>query len=292
MDSKRLGKEIKYLRKEKGINQKELAEGICTQSAISQIESGEIFPRIDTLYYLAAKLRVSIDFFLSILFHEKHNYINNTKAYIQMLSNKKQYDELYFFSKNELKNNKLHSEYHQFLLWHYFMSSYYLKKINYSQCINELKKLITLASIHEKYELIDLKIMNAIANLHAENEDYTSSIEIHNKIISMEDIPEEEFYKLKIKVLYNKSKTLFKIGDTKLSLKSCEDAYKISTEKESLFLLGQIFFQKGQCLEKFTNTDISLIKECYKNSLIFLEIFKMDYYINIIKKEKQQYLCS
>lgn len=38
---------IKVKRKEKGLTQKELADGICVQAVISKIEKGETTPSVD-----------------------------------------------------------------------------------------------------------------------------------------------------------------------------------------------------------------------------------------------------
>ncbi len=60
-----IGKRIRELREEKGINQKKLAEEIgVAQSAISQWESGINEPKASYVCYLADYFDVSADFLL------------------------------------------------------------------------------------------------------------------------------------------------------------------------------------------------------------------------------------
>ncbi|KEO81127.1 helix-turn-helix domain-containing protein [Tumebacillus flagellatus] len=57
------GKKVRKLRKQRGWIQKELAEGICTASMISQIETGKARTSAYVIQRIAAKLGVSEDEF-------------------------------------------------------------------------------------------------------------------------------------------------------------------------------------------------------------------------------------
>lgn len=60
LDNLTLGQKIKLLRTEKGLSQTDLADGLCTMSAISQFENDKIKPRAELLEKLAVKLNVSL----------------------------------------------------------------------------------------------------------------------------------------------------------------------------------------------------------------------------------------
>ena len=64
---------FKLQRKELGLSQKVLAEGICEQSQISKIEKGNYMPAADLLFKLAKRLQVSVDYF----FDEDYKMISN-----------------------------------------------------------------------------------------------------------------------------------------------------------------------------------------------------------------------
>lgn len=55
------GKQIKQLRIEKNLTQKELAKGVCSQAELSKIENGKIMPTIDLVQRLSQKLHISMD---------------------------------------------------------------------------------------------------------------------------------------------------------------------------------------------------------------------------------------
>ncbi len=61
---KSLGQRIKYLRMQKGITQIEVAQGLCTPSMISQIESDRARPSYKILNAIAERLDVSLDHLL------------------------------------------------------------------------------------------------------------------------------------------------------------------------------------------------------------------------------------
>lgn len=54
------GQKVKETRIVKGVTQKGLAEGICTQATISNLENGSSFPGLGTLLAIASRL--DIDF--------------------------------------------------------------------------------------------------------------------------------------------------------------------------------------------------------------------------------------
>ncbi len=58
---------LKYLRKEKGLSQKELAEKLkITQRKISYLETGQLEPDLATLWKISKFFEVSCDYLLGI----------------------------------------------------------------------------------------------------------------------------------------------------------------------------------------------------------------------------------
>jgi transcriptional regulator with XRE-family HTH domain len=57
---------IKTLRRERHMNQMELAKGICSQAFISKVESGYKIPSTIILIQLADRLDVDINIFIEI----------------------------------------------------------------------------------------------------------------------------------------------------------------------------------------------------------------------------------
>lgn len=59
-----LGQKIKDLRQELGLSQRQLCCDVITRNMLSQIENGSARPSMDTLSYLAGKLRKPVSYFL------------------------------------------------------------------------------------------------------------------------------------------------------------------------------------------------------------------------------------
>lgn len=94
MDFKNVGKEIKDLRLGIGMSQKELCEGICTQAQISKIESGKVYPYADTLYLIAKKLGVDVNYFFDIASAPRLDYVQEVIRFSRKLVRYKEYEEV------------------------------------------------------------------------------------------------------------------------------------------------------------------------------------------------------
>lgn len=94
MDSNLIGKRIKSIRESMKKTQIEFCEIInCTQAALSGYENGSKIPSIDTLFTIASKCHVSLDWICGLVNQEDNRFSFNTNADI-------------FSAINELLKNK------------------------------------------------------------------------------------------------------------------------------------------------------------------------------------------
>ncbi|WNB92543.1 helix-turn-helix domain-containing protein [Bacillus sp. NEB1478] len=290
LDMERLGEEIFNLRKYYKMSQKELAEGICSQAAISKIESGECFPGIDTLYLISIKLRVEITYFISLLFQERNGYISTTIEWIEKLNTNKNYEELYEITKFERSNNlkSYGYQYEQFINWHYYLASYYLKFMSYVEVTDQLKELLSANNLLDQDNYQDLKIHNSIAAIYAENKDYTNSYKYYEAILN-KTIYIDSFKKFRIKVMYNLSKVYTLDQRYNDALQIIDQAIDDSLKQESFYVLGQLYYQKGLCFENLKES-YDKISLNYKNAIFIFKLQNKDMYMDLIKEKKQQFL--
>ncbi|NRG48395.1 helix-turn-helix transcriptional regulator, partial [Bacillus sp. CRN 9] len=82
---------IKDLRQSIGISQRELAEGVCSQSEISQIENGKIIPCIYTLMSISERLGVEPVYFIDRINKDEYTLLSNIKKEIRDCSHNKNY---------------------------------------------------------------------------------------------------------------------------------------------------------------------------------------------------------
>lgn len=92
----KFGDNLRYLRQQKRMTQKELSQGICAQSMISAIENGSYLPNISLAQQLAERLAISIaDMTLSDYYDISSTV--QTNKYLEELCNAKEYQKLYQF---------------------------------------------------------------------------------------------------------------------------------------------------------------------------------------------------
>lgn len=282
MHAQKLGAEIKKIRMMRGLTQKQLADNICHQSEVSRIESGVVYPSMDILQGIAAKLQVPIIHFYEVLAYSDIERKKQFKDQIQMLCKKKKYEEIYKKVWDELKKEEDHPEFQQFLLWHYHLSAYVLKKVNYEYCILELKKLI-----HKQLIGIDvfqnLYIENSIASIYAENKYFQKSIKLYQHILKqLESLHSNEEFA--IKVGYNYAKALYLDEQYEKALHQVETAIETSCRTSNMTLIGQLYYQKGECLEKLGYSE-NESRVAYEKALFFFELLDLHTYKDILLKK-------
>lgn len=279
MHAQKLGAEIKKIRVMRGLTQKQLSDNICHQSEVSRIESGVVYPSMDILQGIAAKLQVPIIHFYEVLAYSDIERKKQFKSHIKALCKQKKYEEIYKMVWDELKKEEDHPEFQQFLLWHHHLSAYVLKKVNYEYCILELKKIINQQLVGiDVFQ--NLYIENSIANIYAENGHIQKSLELYQDILKqLESLHSSEEFS--IKVGYNYAKTLYSDEQYEEALYHVEKAIGTSCRTGNMTLIGQLFYQKGECLEKLGHSEDE-IKTAYEKALFFFELLDLQAYKNTL----------
>lgn len=297
MNSQVLGKEIIRLRKELSLTQKQLCEGICTQPTISMIEKGDIIPRIDILILISTKLNKSFSYFIDLLLINNYEYIYRFISDIEEFTLERKFDYVYKIVKNELENfsNNQDEWFNVFLYWQYYLSSYHLNKISLEQAILDIKTLyFNASSLILSKKFLGARILNTIAFLYALNKEYKEALFYFNKIDLYKSqeksirLTEDVYY---LRILYNKTKTLYEMRNYEEAIISCKQGINKSVLLENMSEIGNFYYYLGQCYEKrgFEKREIS---EAYKKALFFFKILDRKLYYDILIKEKQQFLPS
>ncbi|HJE19454.1 MAG TPA: helix-turn-helix transcriptional regulator, partial [Aliicoccus persicus] len=133
-NNKILGARIKKARLAKGLTQAKLAEGICTQAQISNIEKGtnNDNPSSHTLFLLSEKLDTS----MSYLYGQDNAFHGNVqdvefdelRGIINRIKSRRDYETLNYIIKHELENfNNTDEFFNQYLQWHKALVVYYVE---------------------------------------------------------------------------------------------------------------------------------------------------------------------
>ncbi|KOP29463.1 hypothetical protein ADM98_11335 [Exiguobacterium sp. BMC-KP] len=240
-----IGKKIKMLRLEKGMTQKELCKGICSQAEISKIENGRNTPTIDLLQQICRKLRISISLFFSDeQVSQKLNEIDQQmlrhfreKTYGEMSA------ELTHYSKSTtIFEIKIFLHYYQVLL------EYERGNIDFRSCITSLLQLVAQKEIMKKSFLLYIRIQMAIAVLYTNHEEYTHSHQIYEGILKM-PYQTREYKKIKMKIMYNYLRNLYRLKRFEEGLREVEQVIEETKNLQDLTYLGHFYYQKGFFLE-------------------------------------------
>ncbi|MCO7175748.1 helix-turn-helix domain-containing protein [Sporolactobacillus kofuensis] len=290
MDKSRLGNEIKKWRKKRGLTQRDLSQNVCHQSEISRIENGEVFPSIDLLYVFSSKLKVPVSYFLKVLVYDDFTYKNTIVDTLFELSKQKKYKEIlnYIDRKQDHHHHSEYYEFHKILSWHYWLASYRLGRIDDQTCTTELNLLLRNTTPSAIVLHLDLYIKNSIANVYAEHNKINESIRLYKEIIHYESL-EKNFLCLKIKALYNFSKLLFQKNEYDSSIRHIEHALKLSIHLNNMTLLGQLYYQRAECMEKMGYSE-NEIAGYYRKAYFFFDLLHLDFYKQVSFKKKHRYL--
>jgi len=289
---KYLGLEISKLRAEAGISQKELSKDICTQSTISRIEAGEVYPAIDTLLKIALKLQVPVEYFIEMLFHKNvfksEELINDIEFHLKEHNYQK---IISIINSNQIDKDNIWLD----LYCDYILNTarYYLKIISPEECIVNLKSILNYSNPTTiQFRFLQIKINNTIANVYGENGESQKCLFYYNKILKEhihKNYSDYKIYKTLITVLFNKCKILYDLKEYDEALNTANQGIQRSKESSFMFLTGKFLYYKGQCLEKKA-APIDEIKEVYQQALFFFEFQDLPFYIQAINQNKKQFL--
>ncbi|HCD59507.1 MULTISPECIES: helix-turn-helix domain-containing protein [Exiguobacterium] len=280
-----VGDKIKQERKKQGMTQKALCEGICSQAEISKIENGRNSPTIDLLQQICRRLRIPISlFFEDEIVSQKLNEIDQRmlrhmreKTYSAMEKDLEEYAK-----SNTVFEIQVLTQYHQKLLLHE------KGNIDFRTCISALLKLVIEESLVEKSFLLYTRIQMAIAVLYTNHEDYMHSHQIYKELLKL-PYRTREYKKIKMKIIYNYLRNLYRLKRFEEGLKEVEHAIKETKELEDLTYIGHFYYQKGFFLEALNASEKS-IKEAYTIAYSFFTATNNHAYRKILETHLSELL--
>lgn len=282
-----VSKKIRALRREAGLTQKELAEGICTQAQISNIEKGELSPSSAVLYQISKKLNVDLNYFFDIKHAPQKDPAQPIKDLMRKYIRQRDYHSLLYIVTNE-KDKPLFKkkDNQQFLLWHEAICDYYLNK-DRNKAIDKLEKAVKLTNTtSEYYSEREIEILNSIAIIHTEEKNYeNASYHFKEALKYIDFLSHLENKNIKIRILYGLSKCLTDMKEFEESLLYCKIGKELCIENETLYLLGELLYQYGKNLIKLGRFETA--EEMLNKSIMIFDIQNNYPFIEIINQMKK-----
>lgn len=282
-----LGITIKELRMKKNISQSELCHGICSQSQISKIEKGMIFPSSILLYQLSERLGIDPNNIFALTQNKRLKYVENVKCVIRDCIKQKQYTELYEIVKKEKDENAFQTkEDKQFLLWHEAIAIFMVNrstKTALDLLNNALKLTLTNADFLSEREI---DIMQTMSIFYAENKEYEKSIDILRKCLTnfnKLDFPRDR--DIKLKIIFNLANCLGQAYQHEEAIKYLDKGIKLAINLNTLYLLGELYYLKGWNLLRIKEHNEEDVVDNMKKALFIFELTEKEHYIKRIKEK-------
>ncbi|WP_324659750.1 helix-turn-helix domain-containing protein [Bacillus cereus] len=280
MEFNDLGITIKELRIKKNISQSELCHGICSQSQISKIEKGMIYPSSILLYQLSERLGIDPNNIFALTQNKRLKYVENVKYVIKDCLKQKQYKELYEIVKKEKNlNNFQTKDEKQFLMWHEAIAIFMVDK-SIKTALDFLNHALKLTLTNSDFlSEREIDIMQSMAIFYAENKEYEKSINILKRCLTnfnKLDFPRDK--EIKLKIMLNLAKCLDFTYQHEEAIKYLDKGIKLAINLNTLYLLGELFYLKGQYLLKMKQHNVEDVIYNWKKALFIFELTEKEYY--------------
>ncbi|MGM1971557.1 helix-turn-helix domain-containing protein [Bacillus cereus group sp. BceL128] len=288
MEFNDLGITIKELRIKKNISQSELCHGICSQSQISKIEKGMIYPSSILLYQLSERLGIDPNNIFALTQNKRLKYVENVKYVIKDCLKQKQYKELYEIVKKEKNlNNFQTKDEKQFLMWHEAIAIFMVDK-SIKTALDFLNNALKLTLTNSDFlSEREIDIMQTMAIFYAENKEYEKSINILRRCLTnfnKLDFPRDK--EIKLKIIFNLAKILGHANQHEEAVKYNDMGIKLAINLNTLYLLGELYYGKAWNLLKIKQPNEEDVANNMKKALFIFELTEKE---NLIKMVKEKY---
>lgn len=267
----KLGEKVKKRRKEIGLTQIDLAEGICTQAMISRLEKLRVRPSRDLMEKLVERLEVPMTYFYGENSRETVN--TRTRQLTQMIRKhleRREYESIkYLIDSNEKTIAKVSGEDRLFFGW--------IQGLLFSELDEDHDKAIQhlthLAEGTKKGEL-RVEIINSLGNLYVTKKEFEQAEAFYQK--GFDSFSEWMRHETKAKLLLNYAVCFSRQKKYRLSLEKALQGLELLIKNNTLYLLGDFFYQKGYNLQELEQYPPSI--EAYRKALFVFEIQQNERY--------------
>jgi len=258
------GNLIKSKRKELGLTQQELSDGICTQALISRVEKGDIVPQNSILIQLGERLNISKEEIVDLAYTTRYNNeISEIKDIIRKALSRRDYRQVeVIMNRNEAVIENINNENdHAFFTW---IEASLQDKL-YNRTESALKTLTDIP-LFNLDDGLAIEILNAIGIIYYQEKDFDQARNVFQNAVSM--IEESMDYLVQVKLYLNYALTLEEHDEDKKALEYVMQAIDLLIAKDSMFLLGDLYHTKGYILRKLGH-----LEEAKKSNQLALSIY-------------------
>lgn len=285
-----LGKKIKASRLAKGMTQSELAEGICTQATISNLESDSSVPSLETLLSIADRLNIE---FSEISEYAMKNESNSLRVFNQVkeLCSEFKYKEAYGLLTKEIILDELETSYEKKEYYYYFGITALLGDKNYSDAHYNFNLALFLET-GKHLNLLDVSITNGIGLAYAMNSETDKALTYFEKSLEqldevMERVDTLQDSKEVIRIYFNTARFFKQIEVYNKAINLCSLGILLEQNQNMNYILDELTYEKAYSLFKSGQTEEAECYYCYAATLARLS--KNTVLISKIKKDMNDF---
>ncbi|WP_338232502.1 helix-turn-helix domain-containing protein [Companilactobacillus muriivasis] len=263
---KNLGAVLKELRKEKGLTQKELAEGVCAQSMLSAIENDVYIPNANLLVNLAKKLEVDLnEISLAANYSiSAHNDFNET---VDKLCNSHQYQKLLEFLEQDAVTDSLETS-QQMQAYYYYLGVAQLQTGSLDAGLSSFR--LSLAEVnHLHLNTISRLAYLAMGVIDVSQNNKTGAVD--NIDLAFRNWNEFSYDENQNIIYYLAALIYFKLNDYQNSTAYLVDGIAFIAKHDSHYMLANCYFLMARLAQEAHNDDERL--EANQRKDLFSELY-------------------
>ncbi|WP_155970865.1 helix-turn-helix domain-containing protein [Streptococcus ruminantium] len=249
-----LAEKFRMKRKELGLSQRVLAEGICEQSQISKIERGHFIPSADLLFKLSQRLEVPLDYFFNEQIEVKSN-LSNFKQLSTRLLDDRNYEDLEYLYKIEINRSIFLSlEDRMYIEWIKAIIDFY-KYYLHNEAISSLENI--LSKVTSK-SIIYLKVLNTLANFYSlsgREQDYEANYTLLMELYQSKNLDYQEFLFGYIRVRYNYAHYLVSKEKYNDAIQEALETIEFCKSKQTSYQLAPLLILVGNSGANFLDKE-------------------------------------
>ncbi|MGX7418696.1 helix-turn-helix domain-containing protein [Carnobacterium gallinarum] len=286
----KIGEIIKKKRLEMKLKQAELADGICTQATISNLEKGSSLPSISILLKLTERLNMEFNDIYEYSLIDQNGHTLTFKE-IRNLCSKQKHKEAYELLKNQIDFNKLESNYEIKQYYYYYGLTSLIGYENTSDGIYYFNQALAF-QFRNNIDFLDISALNGVAMAYDIIDENDKAQTYYKKSL---DALDDFLYKTGtmkdslevVKIYYNTAVFYSKIKKYIKAVNLCTLGINLLQNDNLSFYLDLLFYEKGFNLLQLGKTQEA--EKYYLYALVTADSNKNEKVVTIIKNDMEQY---
>lgn len=264
---KNLGTVLKELRKQKGLTQKELADGICAQSMLSAIENDVYIPNSGLLVNLANRLQVDLNE-ISLVINFEISSNDDFNETVDKLCNAHRYLELKeFLQQDDVIDNLKTAKQQQ--AYYYYLGVAQLQTNALDDAVRSLRLSLTEIN-HLQLDTISRLAYLAIGYVFALRNNRTAAVDCID--LAFRNWNEYNNYSENQNILYYLASLIyFKLNDYQNSTAYLVDGIAFIAKHDSHYMLANCYFLMARLAQEAHHDDERL--EAHRRKDLFTELY-------------------